>query len=149
MAFERDNLILSPFDNVLHKQLVDYEVERVAQNGKAIYVSENEHFVDALGLSYLAMVLEFKELTNVVKDPQTATIIKTSNKGLGQAGINSMMKSISSSYGSASVQLPKSDDHPGDRQRWVKVSQGYSPYKNTGSAWGSRSGGRSFGRSGW
>ena len=70
---------LEPCDDVLLKQLMDYEVEKVSASGVPIYTSENEHFVDALGLAYLAMVLEFKDLTNMIKDPESTTKIKVAN----------------------------------------------------------------------
>ena len=151
LAFERDNIIMSPLDNVLHKQLIDYEVERTNASGKPIFTSKDEHFIDALGLAYLAMTLEFKELTNVMKDPEVASKIEFTNKSLGQAGINRMFNSIQSSYsGSSRVQLKPSDDLPGDKQKWVKVTQSYNPYRSN-SSWGSRSSGRggSLGRSMW
>ena len=153
LAFERDNLIMSPFDNVLHKQLTDYEVERITESGKPKYTSENEHFIDALGLAYLAMTLEFKELTQVLKDPEVSSKINFSHNSIGQAGINQMFNTIQSSYGNSNqrAQLPPSDDR--DRQRWVKVDQSYSPYRTSGSrSWGSRSMSRSRsmgGRSMW
>lgn len=146
LAFERDNLILSPFDDVLHKQLVDYEVEKINASGKPIYTSIDEHFIDALGLAYLAFVLEFKELTNVVKDPETSSKIAYSNKSIGQASMTRMMSSIKQSYSSSRVQLKPSDDRPGDKQKWVKVTQSYNPYKSYNS-WGTRAG-RGGGRSG-
>lgn len=152
LAFERDNLILSPFDDVLHKQLTNYEVEKINASGKPVYTSKDEHFIDALGLAYLAMTLEFKELTNVIKEPEVATKIEFTNKSLGQAGINRMFNSIQNAYGGSSsrVQLKPSDDRPGDKQKWVKVTQSYNPYRSSGS-WGSRSSGRggSLGRSMW
>ena len=67
-AFERDSIILSPFDETIYKQLIDYNVQRISQSGIPIYTSENEHFVDALALAYLAFVLEFPELTNIIKE---------------------------------------------------------------------------------
>lgn len=150
LAFERDNIILSPFDDVLHKQLVNYEVEKINNTGKPIYTSKDEHFIDALGLAYLAMVLEFKELTNVIKEAEVANKIEFSNKSIGSAGINRMFNSIQSSYSNSRVQLKPSDDLPGDKQKWVKVSQSYNPYRNS-SSWGSRSSSREsyLGRSMW
>ena len=149
LAFERDNLIMSPFDNVLHRQLTNYEVERVSENGKPKYTSEDEHFIDALGLAYLAMTLEFKELTNVIKEPEVSSKINHSTVSIGQAGINQMMNTIRSSYSqqTRNIQSP-SDDSDRDRQRWVKVNQSYSPYRASNS-WGRRSSGAFGGRSMW
>ena len=147
LAFERSNIMLSPFDDVLHKQLVNYEVEKINANGKPVYTSVDEHFIDALGLAYLAFVLEFKELTNVMKDPETSSKIVHTNKSIVKSGMSQMMQSIQSSYNSSSrVQLKPSDDRPGDKQKWVKVTQSYSPYRSYNS-WGSRAG-RGGGRSG-
>ena len=151
LAFERSNLILSPFDNVLHKQLTDYEVVKKGSNGRPIYTSENEHFIDALGLAYLAMVLEFKELTKTIKEPETSTKMSYSNRSIGQSGINRMFQSIQSAYSTNSNRphLKPSDDLPGDKQKWVKVTQSYSP--RSYNEWGSRSGrgGGRYGRSMW
>ena len=52
ITFERGNMILSPFDETLHKQLVDYSVEKISANGKPIYTSINEHFVDIIFLGF-------------------------------------------------------------------------------------------------
>jgi replicative DNA helicase len=152
LCFERSRMIMSPFDTTLFTQLQDYEVERRSQNGTPIYTSENEHFVDALGLAYLAMVLEFKELTGTIKDLEVSSKIAYSSKSIGQAGINEMFRDIQNSYSSAGVQLKPSDDLRGDRQTWVKVPQSYRVGSyNRGSSWGSRSSvrGGGLGRSTW
>ena len=151
LAFERSNIMLSPFDDVLHKQLVNYEVEKINANGKPVYTSIDEHFIDALGLAYLAFVLEFKELTNVMKDPETSSKIVHTNKSIVKSGMNKMIQSIQSSYNNSNrVQLKPSDDRPGDKQKWVKVTQSYNPYRSRNS-WGSRAGrgGGHYGRSMW
>lgn len=87
LAFERDRMILSPYDDVLFKQLIDYEVEKITEAGIPKYTSENEHFVDALGLAYLAMVLEFKDLTGTVEDVKTTSEFSITHKQLGGPGM--------------------------------------------------------------
>ena len=82
IAFERERLLLSPFDDVLHKQLIDYEVVKIGSNGKPIFTSENEHFIDALGLANLAFVLEFPRLTDVIKEVETQTIVSHTSRSL-------------------------------------------------------------------
>lgn len=76
IMFEREKMILSPYDEVLYKQLIDYEVEKVGANGNPIFTSKEEHFVDALGLANLAMVIEFKELTGVIEEVKRSTRIE-------------------------------------------------------------------------
>lgn len=151
LAFERDRIIMSPFDTVLHKQLTNYEVEKINANGKPIYTSKDEHFIDALGLAHLAFVLEFKELTKTIKDIEVSSKIAFSNKSIGKSGLNQMLNEIQGSYSSNGAQLKPSDDLRGDRPTWVKVSQNYrSGSSSRGGSWGTR-GGRSggFGRSNW
>ena len=67
ILIERGNLILSPWDAHIYKQLIDYRVEKITAAGVPVYNSDNEHFVDALGLAYLAFVEHFPELTKLVK----------------------------------------------------------------------------------
>lgn len=151
LAFERDRIIMSPFDTVLHKQLTNYEVEKISANGKPVYTSKDEHFIDALGLAHLAFVLEFKELTQTIKDMEVSSKIAFSNRSIGKSGLNQMLNEIQGSYSSNGVQLKPSDDLRGDRPTWVKVSQNYrSGSSSRGGSWGTR-GGRSggFGRSTW
>lgn len=150
LCFERDRMIMSPLDTVLYTQLVNYEVERMSADGKPIFSSKDEHYIDALGLAYLAMVLEFKELTGTIKDMEVATKMSFSSKIPGQAGLNNMFNQIQGSYSSNGVPLkPQSDDLRGDRPSWYKVSQSYRSSASTrSSSWGKRAGGGG-GRSMW
>lgn len=150
LCFERDRMMLSPLDPVLHRQLINYEVEKISLDGKPTFTSKDEHYIDALGLAYLAMVLEFKELTGTIKDMEVASRISFSNKIPGQAGLNKMFNDIQNSYSSNGVPLKSSsDDLRGDRPSWYKVSQGYrSGSSSRGSSWGKRAGG-GCGRSTW
>ena len=82
IAFERSQLIISKYDEKLYKQLIDYEVVKRAQNGNPIFTDVNEHFIDALGLAYLAMTLTFKELTGVMRETEMANKVLTSARHL-------------------------------------------------------------------
>jgi replicative DNA helicase len=151
LAFERDRMMLSPFDEVLYTQLINYEVEKFGADGKPIFTSKDEHFIDALGLAYLAMVLEFKALTGTIKDREVSTKMSFSTKIPGQSGINKMFNQIQNSYVTSNgiPTKPQSDDLRGDRQTWHKVSQGYrSSSSRSNSSWGRRTGGGG-GRSMW
>ena len=154
IAFERERMILSPFDEVLHKQLIDYSVEKISQSGQPIFTSENEHFVDALGLAYLAMVLEFKELTNMMKDPETTNKIAHSNKNIVTVGLNSVFNDLNTNkvinYDNLNIPKIDTDDRRGDRPSQFKVNTSYRKNKSY-SNWGSRSFGKcgSFRRNSW
>lgn len=152
IAFDREKLMLSQHDHVLLKQLTDYEVERFGQNNRPIFTSENEHFIDALGLSYLAFVLEFKELTGTIKNVETSTKISFSHKTLGQTGLNRMFNEIQSTYTSEKAILNYDPtERPGDRPTQVKVSSNYRQ-KRSSNSWGTRSAGirgGGSGRSSW
>lgn len=143
IAFERDRLILSPWDDVLKKQLTDYEVEKITEAGVPKYTSENEHFVDALGLAYLAMVLEFKNITGTVEEIKVSSKVKHINKKLApQAAIadtttrTNLDPRIQEFYSNTDF-----SEREGDRQQWVKVDIDYRSARSggTSSRWGSRS----------
>lgn len=134
IAFERDKMILSPYDEVLIKQLTDYEVERITESGVPKYTSENEHFVDALGLAYLAMVLEFKQLTGVIDDIQTSskmTIIKNKTIGSADAQIESSTRSMIDPRITDFYSNTDFSDRGSDRQQWVKVDLDYRSHKTS------------------
>lgn len=145
LAFERERLILSPFDQVLYKQLENYEVVKfTGVNNLPIYTSKDEHFIDALGLSYLAMVLEFKELTGTIKEREVANNMAYSSKIPGQISINKMFNDIQNVYSKNNKTIPSykpSDDLKGDKPSWHKVSINYrSSSSSSSSSWGTRSG---------
>lgn len=151
LSFERDRMILSPFDEHLHKQLIDYSVDRISQSGLPIYTSKNEHFVDALGLAHLAFVLKFPDLTQAIKMPEYTSKIEHSARTLGMAGANAALREISSvsnPWANNTLRQVGKDpgERPGDYQKWVKVPMG--PKTATPRIWGSR-GGSTGGRSLW
>lgn len=151
IAFERDRLILSPYDETLAKQLTDYEVEKITEAGLPKYTSENEHFVDALGLAYLAMVLEFKELTGTVEDIRVSSEFTISKKKIGGSGMTDVgSRPIVDSRITDFYENNDWDDLPSDRKVWVEVDMDYrsSSFASRG-GWGSRKPGgmsRGFGR---
>lgn len=140
---ERENLIMSPYDKVLMKQLVDYEVEKTTEAGIPKFTSKNEHFVDALGLAYLAMVLEFEDLTGIVESVKTTTEIKVVKKSFGNARVDAELNTGSFAKGNKAVSdFYKNTDfseREGDRQKWVKVDYNYRSSSSVRSSWGSRS----------
>ena len=151
IAFERNQLIISKYDEKLYKQLIDYEVVKRAQNGNPIFTDINEHFIDALGLAYLAMTLTFKELTGVMRETEMANKVLTSARHLisNEKALNSINRAndikpeIQQFY-----ENYQHDEHPDEQQRWVKTDfstyyKGNDQYRGgrrTSSAW-SRSGG--------
>lgn len=147
ILFERDRLMLSPYDDLLHKQLIDYEVEKISASGQPIFTSENEHFVDALGLAYLAFVLEFSELTDSIKKVEFTSKIVQSSTRLGEARVNMALAETQSRRDAFNnlIQADTSGDLRGDRPVWHKVA---ATPKSSGSRWGARGTGNS-GRSMW
>ena len=151
IAFERNQLIISKYDEKLYKQLIDYEVVKRAQNGNPIFTDVNEHFIDALGLAYLAMTLTFKELTGVMRETEMANKVLTSARHLisNEKALNSINRAneikpeIQQFY-----ENYQHDEHPDEQQRWVKTDfstyyKGNDQYRGgrrISSAW-SRSGG--------
>lgn len=154
IAFERENLVLSKYDEVLYKQLIDYEVKTDKEgnpvksaSGQPIFTSKNEHFVDALGLAYLAMVLEFPELAGTIQNFEVSSAIEISNKKM--INHQGMVDFVSRSNADL---LPgvqefyenyQPDEHPDEQQRWIKTDfssrfKGNNDYRS--SSWGARNG---------
>ena len=113
-----------------------------------VFVEKNEHYVDALGLAFLAMVLEFKDLTNQIKDTNIHNIINISEKSILSGSANHVLTQISESYKSMNIinRRKDLDDLPGDRPTWIKVPNGKRTARRR--SWGSRSSG-AFSRSMW
>ena len=153
LAFERDRIVLSPFDEVLHKQLIDYVVDHVSQSGQPVYSSKDEHFVDALGLAYLAFVLKFPDITKGIKRIENSTLIEHSGAQIGSGRASAALREISSTtIANPWKNLAQVGKAPGERQgayqQWVKVTMRSSSGHYTRSTWGSRGGGF-MGRSMW
>lgn len=137
IAFERNKMILSPYDEVLYKQLIDYSVVRISASGQPIFTDENEHFIDCLGLAYLAFVLEFPDLTKTVKQIDYSSKIIVSNKEIG------VDRSIDLQFMKQGVQNPwlKKIDYtelPGERPTYFKVPLGRSLGGTSNFTWGNR-----------
>lgn len=153
IAFERDRLVLSPWDDVLKNQLVNYEVEKITQAGVPVYTSKDEHFIDALGLAYLAMVLEFKNITGTIEEVKTSSKVKHVSKKLmnPEAAADTSNRASLDPRIQAFYENTDFEDREGDRQQWVKVDLDYRSVRSSGRSggWGSRSsfGGGGFRRS--
>ena len=124
-CFEDGRMILSPFDDVIYKQLIDYTVERITPRGLPVYTSENEHFVDALGLAYLAMVLKFPTITQYIQQIKHATGVIAEAKTLafnqGEREIRSIESAKNVWLDSKVVQIGKQPgEREGDYQKWVR-----------------------------
>lgn len=148
MAFERGRIILSPYDEVLHKQLVDYEVERISQNGTPVYTSKNEHFIDALGLAYLAFVQNFPLITKAVKEIESGPLkLLHSNNAFNadraQKDLSDMsLNKVKNPWSKQNIDY---SELRGDRPTYFKVPNGtplgfYKGGGGGGIGWGSRSG---------
>ncbi len=153
VAFDRERIVLSPFDDVLHKQLIDYNVERISQSGMPVYTSKNEHYVDALGLAHLAFVLEFPRLTAMIKQPEYNTKLQISSATLGGQRVANAFAQISQPFNpwKNASQDKDTDDLYGDKPYWTKVpmtkSGGNKPFLTA--SWGSRTGKGFKGRTMW
>ena len=158
LTIERDRLILSPYDNTLHKQLIDYSVSHVSANGMPVYTSENEHFVDALGLAHLAFVLKFPKLTQAIKPLERTNHIEHLHIELGNRQGNIALNQISNPmnpWKNSKSEVKLAGKGPGERrgdyQQWVKVPvrSGGGRTSRSGNSWGKRGGSSGGGRSMW
>ena len=159
IAFDRGRISLSPFDEVLHKQIIDYTVERISQSGQPVYTSVNEHFVDALGLAYLAFVLNFSKITRQIKLPEYTSRIERVDTTLGVSRaaqalneLNRPHQMTSNPWAERANKLKEMRrGEPKEKgQQWIKVplkADRPSSYRSV--QWGSRSGYGTGGRTMW
>ena len=154
-CFEDRRMILSPFDDVLHKQLVDYTIERITPTGTPVFTSKNEHFVDALGLAYLAMVLKFPDTAQFIKEIEhsSGTIAEVSNSTFnrGERALR-QIETVRNPWGN---KIPKQigkqpGEREGDYQKWVKAPLRVEKRSNSNGAFSRSIGRGNFGgRSLW
>ena len=141
-CFDRHNMILSPYDEQFFKQLIDYSIVSISRNGNPVYTSKNEHFIDALGLAYLAFVLEFPTLTGAIKAIENKAAMMQAKYDLSSihdANTAINMLEMDSSF----IKNPWDNDPnyndprepKGEKAKWFKVPMGNRTSKT---GWGSR-----------
>ena len=155
IAFERGRMMFSPYDDILYRQLINYSVTRVSSSGIPIFVDVDEHFIDALGLAYLAFVLEFPDVAMTVKliDHSTRIIYKNVNFGPEKAAqIDLGYMATGTGVANPWANQVDHSEMRGERANYFKVPLG-KPLTHGGCfGWGSRKssgGSRNNGRSMW
>ncbi len=154
IMFERDQIVLSPFDELLYKQLIDYSVIRISAKGEPVFSSKNEHFVDALGLASLAFTLEFPNLTKIIDKPDLENpLISTIEGNISNKRIHNIFSSLGQSInnpwsnknmknGSITYEKSLDPDERFDTAKYFKINITKNSFKNYGAGgWGSRGGG--------
>lgn len=147
IALERGRIMLSPYDDLLYRQLTNYTIVRIGQSGAPVFTDVDEHFVDALGLAYLAFVLEFPDITKGIKTLEHTSKMIFSKKEIGssnQTDLNFIKNGLKNPY------LEKVDfsERRGERQTYFKVPLG-KPLRGPSGSWGNRSGSGNGLRSSW
>ena len=156
LSFERDRIALCPYDEHIYRQLVNYTIERYSSDGKAIFTSKDEHFIDALGLAHLAFVLKFPEVAQAIEGIKSNFSVTMTENPL-DTRFKMRMKRIeemNDAWKQRDTQYKQIGKGPGERrgdyQKWVSVplGSGKSNRSSGGSSWGAR-GGNSPGRKMW
>lgn len=126
ILLERDQIVLSPFDDMVWKQMMDYQVVRITQNGKPIYTSENEHALDALMLTILGFVLQFPDITKILEKVEPARKVYVKK----QATLNKIQTKTFGDDSDVFQTKPKRSYTPEPRDEpswgWQKVPLGYT-----------------------
>ncbi len=135
ILLERDQILLSPFDDMVWKQMMDYQVVRITQNGKPIYTSENEHALDALMLTILGFTIEFPNITKILED------IKVARKALHFKNTvqESLQKKVFGGYRDVyqpTKHKPEREEKDNPAWHWNKVPLGYSKKRSSSGHWG-------------
>lgn len=134
ILLDRDRFVLSPFDDILWKQMMNYQVVRISQAGRPQYTSENEHALDAFMLTILGFTIEFPNITKILEEVQVARNIQTSSLAHSK---ESLQEKVFGGYRDAYEQpkrrIREEKDNP--NWHWEKRPLGYTK-KNRTSPWG-------------
>lgn len=133
---------------------VKFTFDSIGKNNNPVFSSTDEHFVDALGLAYLAFVLEFSELVNTIKTIERNTIVNilSQKKLKSNQGISSMFESLKTPFADGIVKYDDDDDLPGDKPMFELHKGTGSPLSYSSySQWGTRNiyKSRNIGRTMW
>jgi hypothetical protein len=140
ILLERNQILLSPFDDMIWKQFMDYQVVKVTQNGRPVYTSENEHALDAFMLTILGFTLEFPEITKILEEirvARTSIPIKNHQEEKIAEKVFGGHREVYTPIKPAREREPRDNPH----WHWTKVPLGYSKKKGI-SPWGRGSGSR-------
>lgn len=132
ILLDRDQILLSPFDDEIWKQMMNYSVVRITQNGKPIYTSENEHALDAFMLTIMGFTLEFPDITKILEEARIARIAKKVKNTNEQKLVEKVFGGDRDVY----VSAKKVEREPKDNPNWYlqSVPLGYSKRKSN--PWG-------------
>ncbi|HZG70204.1 MAG TPA: hypothetical protein VEY51_01600 [Chondromyces sp.] len=135
ILLERDQLVLSPFDDMVWKQMMDYQVVRISQNGKPIYTSENEHALDALMLTILGFTIEFPNITKILEEIKVARKVLPFQNKIQESLQEKVFGGERDVYQPIKSK-PEREEKDNPRWHWQKVALGYSKRKVTANPWG-------------
>lgn len=135
ILLDRDQILLSPFDDMVWKQMMDYQVIRISQSGKPIYTSENEHALDAFMLTIMGFTIEFPNITKILEEARVARKIVTSGNYTQKSLQDKVFGGQRDIY---DVQDKKPEREAKDNPNWHlnKVSVGYGKKKGSSTPWG-------------
>jgi replicative DNA helicase len=68
VLMERDQIALNKNDELLWKQMQNYQVVKTTIYGRPIYTSEDEHTLDAFMLTILGFTIEFPNITQILQE---------------------------------------------------------------------------------
>lgn len=140
ILLDRDKIVLSPFDEMVWKQMMDYQVVRISQSGKPQYTSENEHALDAFMLTILGFTIEFPNITKILEEIKVARKAKPLQQMQQK---ESLQEKVFGGHRDVYKEPKKIEKEAKDNPHWHwnKVSLGYSKKKASSNPWG-RGGGK-------
>jgi hypothetical protein len=147
ILLDRDKIVLSPFDEMVWKQMMDYQVVRISQSGKPQYTSENEHALDAFMLTILGFTIEFPNITKILEEIKVARKARPLQQ---QQQKESLQEKVFGGHRDVYKEPKKIEKEAKDNPNWHwnKVSLGYGKKKTSSNPWGRGGGkGSSFSRS--
>lgn len=135
ILMDRDQIIVSPFDDMVWKQMMDYQVIRISQTGKPVYTSENEHALDAFMLTIMGFTLEFPNITKILEEIRVARKVVTTQNRV-QSSLQEKVFGGSRDIYAAQDKKPEREARDNPNWHLNKVSIGYGKKKANAAPWG-------------
>jgi hypothetical protein len=73
ILFERDSIMISEYDEMIIRQLENYQVIKKTKNGVPVFTDEDEHALDCMMLCVLGFVEQYPDIMNTIYDFKPAT----------------------------------------------------------------------------
>jgi hypothetical protein len=138
ILLDRNRIMLSPFDNLLYRQFINYNVVKTTQNGTPVFTSVDEHALDAFMLSIAAFVMEMPDIANTVAIPQKFFSFEVNKQNPVSAVAQALFDRVNNTMSKIRGQAQNVDLSDAKKDRPPNIVKHDGNYTNTSRSWAGR-----------